>query len=160
VREPQNMTKRVISLTKRTSGLVHKSCCVTPVVHRTGQCPAHLAATLPCSDMEVVTVTDSVQGGRAPRVSRAAVAKDRPGGELADHGEPRALSLPESGGDIRGHCRGGDRGAIDIAATDDTSEVIVAVGVPRAWGFVGLVETVPGPQAARFCRLGRAAVAS
>jgi hypothetical protein len=93
-------------------------------------------------------------------VSRAAVAKDRPGGELADHGEPLALFLLESGGDIRGHCRGGDRGAIDIVATDDTSEVIVAAGVPRARGFVGLVETVPGPQTARFCRLCRAAVAS
>ena len=92
-------------------------------------------------------------------MSRAWVVMDRPGGGPPDDGEPPARSLTESGAGIGDHCRGGDWGATNIVATDGTSEVFIAVGLPRARGFVGLVETVPGSQAARFVRRGRDAVA-
>jgi hypothetical protein len=90
-------------------------------------------------------VTESVQGGRAPRGSRARVTTGRTRAAPADRGEPPARYLPGSGR--------------DIVATDDTSEVIVALGVPRAQGLVGPVETVPGRHAAWLDSAGRAAVA-
>jgi hypothetical protein len=96
MREHRKLTQTGDLTDERTSELVHRSCWLAPTVHRTGQSPAHRAATLAWSDTEVVTVTDSVQGGRAPRESGAWVARDRPGGELADHGEPPARDLPES----------------------------------------------------------------
>jgi hypothetical protein len=71
------------------------------------------------------------------------VTTGRLGAAPANRGEPPARCLPES-----------DR---DIVATDDTFEVIVAIGVRRAQRLVGPVETVRGRQAAWFCRSGRAA---
>ena len=149
-------TNGLISLTKRTSCLVHKRSWPGPSIHRIGQSPVRSSAQLPWSGKEVVKVTDSVPAcRRAHRVPRAGVAKDGVADVVSDQGERLAARYQvRSGTQIPDRTWGCVQGESDIVVMDDACLVNVEVRTRRSPEVDSPSGAVAALKAARLRRLG------
>jgi len=134
---------------------VHKRSCVGPTIHTVGRSSVLVAAELPWSTTEVVTVTDSIpDSGRSHRSSKEVVPKPGLANAVGAYGEQLAVRyLVESGMQILDRNWRCNQGEIDIVAMDGECLVIVEVKTRRSLAFGSPVEAVTAVKAARLRRL-------